>query len=208
MRSFTFQQNTITYKNDTVSKKEVWTEAIRYPDLFRIDFGEINNGNAVIYNGDSSFLFSKSKMVRSAKEENDLLYLLGGMYFYGKDSVLARLGRWNYDLTKTFFTTWQGRKTIVIGAAGAEEKLNQLWYDTKRRVLVRILKFNQGKKEDIQLSRHVRASGNSWTETEVKFYRNDQLLQTEEYFNLGFNPELKADLFAPEKFGDWHWLNK
>lgn len=200
MNSFSFQQNTSVYRNDSLIRKEVWTEAIQYPDLFRMDFGDVKNGNGMLFVGDSSFRFSKSKLVKAAKQENDLIFLLGGMYFYSKDSAILKLQSLNYDLNRSYSTTWQGKKVTVVGASNAEEKVNQLWFENDRKVLVRMFKYEDGSKQEIHFDKHVNLFGKGWTETFVKIFINDKLIQEEEYFNLKANPKLVPDTFNPLKF--------
>ena len=39
MHSFTFNQTTENYRNDSLIRTATWYEAVVYPDKFRIDFG-------------------------------------------------------------------------------------------------------------------------------------------------------------------------
>ncbi len=81
-------------------KTATWHEAIVFPDYFRISFGEVKDGNAVIFIKDSSFNFSKSKLIRKGLRGEDLTFLLGGMYFYPLDTVLIKMQKECYDINK------------------------------------------------------------------------------------------------------------
>ncbi len=202
MSTFSFQQNTTVYKNDSILRKEVWKEAIQYPDKFRMDFGDKQNGNGMLFLSDSAYRFSKGKLVRSTKQENDLIFLLGGIYFFTKDSALAKLAGLGYDVSKSYRTTWQGRTVIVIGATDVNDKMNQLWFDAKRKVLVRMFKYENNSKEEVQFAGHTKLNGKGWTETLVKIFINDALIQQEDYFNMRANPKLNADVFNTGRFNE------
>ena len=58
-RTFSFSQTTEIYRNDSLKRSETWYENIKFPNNFRIDFGDPDSGNAVIFKNDSSYLFRK-----------------------------------------------------------------------------------------------------------------------------------------------------
>lgn len=200
--TFSFQQETKGYRNDSLVSTSIWTEAIEYPAKFRMDIGPLENGNAMLYVNDSSYRFSKGKLVRTAKDENDLIFLLGGMYFYSKESMLEKLAALNYDLSKSYKTKWQGKDVIVVGANNSDENVNQLWFEKDRKVLVRMFKYEDNRKQEVQFDKHVNLIGKTWIETDVKIFINDKLVQTEAYFNLLANPILHQNTFNPEKFAE------
>ena len=93
MHSFTFDQTTEMYRNDSLIKTAEWHEAIVYPDKFRIDFGETKDGNAAIFTKDSVYSFHNGKLMRTSFNDDDLTFILGGMYFYSFDTVNAMLAQ-------------------------------------------------------------------------------------------------------------------
>src|SRR5579862_2593454 len=80
--NFTFVQTTERFKNDSLVNSSIWYEAISYPDKFRIDFGDLRNGDAVIFANDSAYNFGAGTLKSVKADKNDLTFLLGGMYFY------------------------------------------------------------------------------------------------------------------------------
>jgi hypothetical protein len=205
--TFTFNQTTEMYRNDSLKRKETWYEAVKFPHLFRIDFGVPDSGNAVIFKGDSSYDFRRGKLRRTTRDANDLTFLLGGMYFYSFDKVIEKVKTLQYDLQKSFSTTWKGAEVYVIGAASADEKVNQLWIDKKKLVLVRQLKYENNRKEDMWFENHIKLGG-GWTETKVTAYFDEKLFMIEHYHDCKANPQLNDLLFDPTKFGQWHWYKK
>lgn len=104
------------------------------------------------------------------------------------DSVYATLQRNGYDLSVGATTTWQGRKTFVIGAANDKDtSRNQFWVDAEHLYVVRTIVKIGNAFYDVHLSGHQKMN-KGWSETEVKFYRGGQLLQVEKY------RDLKADV--------------
>lgn len=90
-KTFSFNQTTEVYRNDTLKPTETWYENIKFPKDFRIDFGNPGSGNAVIFKNDSSYFFKNGKHAGVRRDENDLIFLLGGMYFYSFDEVITKL---------------------------------------------------------------------------------------------------------------------
>src|SRR5579862_4552411 len=90
-RTFTFVQKTENFRNDSLIKTSTWYEAIMFPDKFRIDFGDISNGDAVIFANDSAYSFRKGVLNSTTADNNDLTFLLGGLYFYPFEKVLEQV---------------------------------------------------------------------------------------------------------------------
>lgn len=202
--SFTFTQTTEVYRNDSVIRKQTWYEAAIFPDRFRIDFSLPDSGNAVIYRGDSAYNFRKGKL-RSVRKQDNLTFLIGGMFFYPFETVAAKMKEQGHDLSKGFETTWKGKPVYVIGANTADERVNQLWIDKEKLCVVRFFKYEGGRKEEGVLENHIKA-GNGWTETKCSFYFDDKLAQVEYYHDFKAGASLDERLFDPKRFGEWHWM--
>lgn len=99
-KNFTFTQTTENYRNDSLVKTATWYEAIVFPDDFRISFGDIRDGNAMIQKKDSVYNFRKGNLVRRTAKGEDLTFMLGGMYFIPFDSVKNRMRKDGYDISK------------------------------------------------------------------------------------------------------------
>ncbi len=205
-RSVRFIQQTERVINDTLTTKETWYETIVYPRSFRIDLGEPDQRNCVIYRNDSAYVFRKGTLSRSRVDSNELLYILGGMYHASNfKEVTIRLSAMHYDLSKSYYTRWRGRDIYVIGAAGISDRANQLWIDWKHYRIVRILKFDNGAPEEIILEGHKRLGHKKWTETRVAFYKSGKLLQRETYTEIVVNDEIDERIFDPAAPWQWHW---
>ena len=202
--TLTFVQTTERYRNDSLINTSTWYDAVMFPDRFRIDFGAPENGDAVIYRGDSVFSFQKKQLKKAGHDKNDLTFLLGGMYFIPFDSVLIQMKELHYNLDRFHEDSWQGRSVYVIGADHADEKQNQLWIDKERLILVRFIKYDDNRKEEGIFEKHIQLAG-GWSETACTFYINDRLIQKEFYRDCKPNADLDPRLFEPASFGQWHW---
>ncbi|MEO6637711.1 MAG: hypothetical protein ABIN25_05515 [Ginsengibacter sp.] len=198
-KTFSFNQTTERYRNDSLASTATWYENIKFPNDFRIDFGNPDSGNAVIYKNDSSYLFRHGKRANARPDENDLIFLLGGMYFYSYDSALARFTKLGYNLDKFREDIWKGKPVYVIGAGKGEDSVNQLWIDKEKLNLVRMIKFHDKEKEEGLFENHVKLNG-GYSESLVYFYVNDKLIQVEKYHDMKADINIDDSIFDPAKF--------
>lgn len=198
--NLSFNQTTERYKNDSLIKSQTWFEHILYPDKLRIDFDSLKSGNGVIFRNDSTYVISKNKLTRSVKNENELIFFLGGMYFVPFDQVLSHFKDLHYDLSKFHEDTWQGKPVYVIGSDKADEKVNQLWIDKEKLVAVRFIKYDGVTKEEGTFDNQVKLK-NAWSETLCKFYVNDHILQVEKYHDVVAGGPIDKSMFEPSLIG-------
>ncbi len=198
-KTFSFNQTTEIYRNDSLKRSETWYEHIKFPIDFRIDFGNPDSGNAVIYKNDSSYFFRNGTRAGARPGENDLLFLLGGMYFYPYDTVIVKMKSYGYDLDKFHEDSWEGTGVYVIGAGKGEDSVNQLWIERENFSPVRMIKYENGNKEEAYFEKHVPLEG-GYTETLVHFFINGKLAQVEKYHDLKGNIEIDPSIFDPVDF--------
>jgi outer membrane lipoprotein-sorting protein len=198
-KTFSFNQTTEIYRNDSLKRSETWYENIKFPYDFRIDFGNPDSGNAVIFKNDSSYSFIKSQKAGVRPNDDDLLFLLGGMYFYPFDEVTVKMKSFGYDLDKFHEDIWKGMPVYVIGANKNQDSVNQIWIEKENFSPVRLLKYENNTKEEALFKNHVKLDG-GFTETLVYFYINDKLIQVEKYHDLRANVEIDSAIFDPENF--------
>jgi hypothetical protein len=199
MKTFNFTQTTQVYRNDSLINTATWYEHVVYPDKFRIDFGDKANGNAAIFTTDSVYHFREGKLVRTTANEDNLTFMLGGMYFYPFDTVKAMYKRYGYDISKSYETTLNHQPVYVIGANNADEKTNQLWIDQQKLVVVKFISYANGEKEEGVFKDH-KQFGNSWSEMACDFYVNEKLIQKETYYDGKANADIDARIFDYKNF--------
>lgn len=181
-QTLAFDQRTTRFDTTGVIRDtSYWYEWISYPDKFRIDFGKKFGGNCVIFKNDSAFNYRNHKLTRKYPDENDLLLLLGGMYFRPVDSVIARLERLGYDLEKITRLTVYGKTVFVVSSA---DNSHQFWVD-KKDLKVLKLKTKMAEKDVLEITFDgFKRTCKGFTETRVVAHKNGKLEQTEEYLNL------------------------
>lgn len=199
-RSLSFNQVTERYRNDSLIKSTVWYERILYPDMLRIDVRSINSGDGIIFRHDSTYVFNNNKITKALKNENELIFFLGGLYFVPFGEVVVHFKLLNYDLTKFHTSTWKGNPVYVIGADKDDEKVNQLWVDQDKLIPVRFLKYEDNTKEEGLFEEHIPLK-NAWSETKCSFYFNDKLLQVEKYHGVVPGGEIDRNIFEPALIG-------
>jgi hypothetical protein len=199
MKSFSFSQTTEMYRNDSLLNTATWYENVVYPDKFRIDFGDKISGNAAIFTKDSVYSFRDKSLTKTSANNENLTFILGGMYFYSLDVIKTILAKMGYDLNKSFEAKFQNNKVYVIGANNANEKTNQLWIDKGKLIVVKFVSFSKGEKEEGIFYNH-KQFGNSWSETACDFYIDGKLIQKEKYLNCRANGNIDLKIFNPYNF--------
>lgn len=191
-RTVTFDQKTLRYDtNHAVSGTSYWYEWISYPDKFRIDYGTKYGGNCVIFRNDSVFNYRDHKLVKSGPDENDLLLLLGGMYFRKFEDVEARLKKKGYPLKRLKSLPLNAGNVYVIG----NDSTNQIWVDkTDLKVVKLKTRVGQNNWLEIMFYDFVK-SCEGFTETRVSAKFNGKLEQTEEYLNLKTGVAIPDSIF-------------
>lgn len=199
MKSFSFTQTTEQYRNDSLINTSTWYENVVFPGNFRIDFGDKTSGNAAIFVNDSVYRFGNAKLVKVTVNDDDLTFLLGGMFFYPLDMVKAKLQRMGYDVSKGYETSLDNKPVYVIGANNADEATSQLWIDKEKLILVKFINFKDGEKEEGVAYDH-KQFGNSWSETSFDFYVNGKIIQKEKYYDCKADVNIDHKIFDPHKF--------
>lgn len=194
-RTMTFTQDTEVYRGDSVYRKSVWYEMVRFPFELRIDVDSIAGGNKTIYKKDSTYRIRNKKLAQAGVDHNPFIFFLGGMYHLPVDSVFSTLRKENYDIKKGAMTVWKGRKTFVVGADHATDSTsNQFWVDAKDLYIVRVVTKLGKDVLDVHLSDHVKLK-KGWSETFVRFYLRGKLIQTEKYRDIKTDMVLGNDVF-------------
>jgi hypothetical protein len=211
-KTVTFVQQTIRKNPQTgVTDTTTWYEALKSPNRLRIDFGDPKVGNGVIYTADSVYLVRGGKLARSAASGNPFLPFVAGVYDQPLDTTLRQIQAYNFDLTKLYTTTWEGRSTYVAGAASFADTISpQFWIDKDRMIIVRmLLHFNPRAPNDVTDIRleDYRPVAGGWLAVNVAMLEGGEVRQKEDYTDWKGNVDLPADFFVAEKWSEvphWH----
>jgi len=204
--AFTFVQETIRFNKDGSPRDtNIWYEAIDYPDRFRIDYGDLSNGDAQLFRRDSAYQFKGGELVKSDYNPQEFLLMKGGLYHYETEEVLEKLEAYGYN-TKAFHASqWDSRPIWVLGAEAGDLSSPQFWIDAEHFYLVRrISKLKDGRQLDVHYEDHISGNG-GWVEQVVKFYVDGRYVQLENYKQIDTAPDLPPGIFDPRQFGGQHW---
>ena len=92
---------------------------------------------AVVYAGDSLFVWRGDSILTRAATRNILLVIGFDVYRQAPETTLAVLEAEHFRMTPVREDTWQGRAVYVIGAAAGDLHSHQLWIDKERLLFVR-----------------------------------------------------------------------
>ncbi len=202
-RTLTFTQRTERPDRDT----ETWYEALA-PGRLRIDIAPLDSMNAVIFRGDSLYVFRSGQPVGGRPFFHPLLLLLDDVYFAEPSESAAKLRENGFDLDLMHHDEWQGHPVYVVGAVEGDSVSNQFWVDTNRLITLRVIQKSDedgSHRDDTWIGGH-RAIGGGWAETEVLFHRDGELLQRESYSDLHAGMDLEPGLFAVDAYRPPTWM--
>ncbi|HEX4681601.1 MAG TPA: hypothetical protein VH277_02765, partial [Gemmatimonadaceae bacterium] len=116
-----FVQKTTAYRPDGSRVISTWYESLRqtpaYVTQLRIDMGDLDAGNGVLYTADSTWVVRGGKMTGTRPGGNEFLPLIEGVYMQPVDTTARQIAAMHVELGRTMRTTWQGRPTTVIGVS-------------------------------------------------------------------------------------------
>jgi len=204
LKSFTFTQKTIRFKDGKPQDTSIWYEAIQYPDLFRIDFGSKEKANINLCRNDSLYALRDGEIVFAGEEIQEFL-IEGGLYFLQIEESLRKLKARGIDVSKFHETKYEGRPTYVIGTAKKDRSAPQIWFDKERRYVVwRLSKLKKGSIMEVRYDDFKKING-YWIESTVDFLIDGEMVQKEKYKNIDTNPELVPEIFKRTSFMDYYW---
>jgi hypothetical protein len=199
-KSYTFSQKNKHYKNDSLTGASEWYEAIEFPDKFRIDFGDKSKGNFVIFKNDSLFRYSTFELKKAIPDTNNLLLLIGGMYYRELNDVLLRLQKASYQTQIVSKQKFKKQKVYVIGALKGDTLSNQIWVSKKNYRVVRIIeRMDATHTMDMTFDAFTKHC-HGYVETAVTFKNNGKIEQVEVYYDIKTVEVFGDEVFNPKKF--------
>lgn len=196
-KAYTFSQKNTHYRNDSMIGNSDWHEAIEFPDKFRINFGDSLKENFVIFKNDSSYNYRNFELKKVSYNSNNLLLLLGGMYYRNLDDVIKRLDKENYNTNVLSHQKIGKERFYVIGAFRDDTLSNQIWVSKKNLRIVKIIeKWENGDTMDMRFEAY-QPNCKGFVETKVSFRRNGKLEQVEEYYNIKTVDSFPEKMFNP-----------
>lgn len=204
LKTFTFQQKTIRYKNNSPIDTSIWHEAMSYPKSFRLDL-KAHSGDFNTYRSDSVYIFRNGYEVDKRFEIQPFMLMTHGYKHYATDSTIMLLNGLGVDTALFHERKYRGYQIYVIGANLGDTTKPQVWLDVNRRVVLRqFIDDNKNGVIDVRFVHYKKMNG-IWIEFYLEFYRSKELMQTEEYYNVKVNPKLNMEIFNPKKETIEYW---
>jgi hypothetical protein len=212
--TLTFVQKTTSTRQDGTKNVTTWYESLRHTSAngvqLRIDVGDPNAGNGVLYTPDSSWRVREGKLVAANASGNEFLPLIEGVYVQPIAQTVREIKKMNVDLSSVRAAEWRGRPVWVVGASTASDTTSpQFWVDQKQNVVVRaIVRFSPTVLADIDLGGYVNV-GAAMLATKIVLSVGGKVFQDEEYSDWKVDVPLPAALFD---IASWntapHWAKK
>ncbi len=201
---FSFTQDAIFYRNDSVIKTEVWHEVGSFPGQLAIKFDKKDSKDGVLFSGKKIYSIKDGVAKEPKPFIHDLLLVGFDVYFLKPERTIQLLDSLGYNLKSLHIDEFEGRKVYVIGAEGGDDKTPQFWIDAERFYMHRIVYKKKDKITDCVFGDYVKTEG-YWVAKKISFKSNGQLQVIEKYYDLKFPKTLDQNIFDPNKFAETKW---
>ena len=210
--TLTFTQKTTMRGQDGTDHEQTWYETLSHTAAgtkLRIDFGNLSDGNGVIYTPDSSFRVRGGKLQASTASGNEFLPLIEGVYVQPVAKTVKELGQMKADLSRVRAGTWEGKPVWIVGAASeADTTSPQFWVDTDRKLLQRmIISIGEGQPPlDVHLGGYEKVGNGAWLATKIEMFQSGVRRQAEDYSGWKVDAPVDPALFEPAQWSTAkHW---
>jgi hypothetical protein len=207
-RTFTFVQQSTTYRPDGTTERETWLEAASVPGRLRIDVGPREGGTGVIYARDSVFVVRADSVTRAAPGLNALLLLGFDVYAAAPAKIEAGLRGLGFETGRFREDEWDGRPMYVVGAEPGDLHTRQFWVEKDRLLFVRMLEPDRRdptRTSEMRFNKY-RPLGGRWIAPEVEFLVDGKRVFLEEYEEVRADLPLDEALFDPHQWRTApHW---
>jgi hypothetical protein len=202
-RSLTFEQQSITHKPDGTTSTETWYEALLLPGKLRIDIGEHQSGNGMLFANNHLSIFRDGKLASERDYIHPLLVLGFDVYLQPPDATMQELKDLHLDLASFHEDSLEGRPAYVVGAKQGDLQTMQFWIDKERLYFVRLIQpdpKDPTHPKDIRFEDYKRVEGGGWVAEHVAVMVDGKLVFEEKYSDVKVNPPLKEGFFDAQHF--------
>lgn len=203
-KHFSFTQDAIFYRNDSVIKTEVWHEIGSFPGYLAIKYDTKDSKNGVIFAVNKVYGIKDGVAKEPRTFIHDLILVGFDLYFLKPEHSSHLLDSLGYNLKDMHTDVFEGRKVYVVGAQAGDEKTPQFWIDAERLYMHRIIYKRKDNITDCVFGDYEKVDGN-WVSKKVTFKNNGKLQLIEKYYDLKFPKTLDPDTFNPGKFTQVKW---
>jgi hypothetical protein len=206
-RTLTFVQKTTLIGSSGVPTVQTWYEAMSLPGRLRIDYGNPEAGNGLLFRADSNYQFSGGRLGRTAAGWNELLVLGFDVYAQPPDVTISVLRNIGFNMSRLRTDNLDGKAVYVVGATSRNDSTSkQFWVEREHLLFVRLQERQaSGRQSDIRFGDYVPA-GNGWVARQVFQVIDGRLRLREDYTNVKADVPLDPALFDPKQWSTVkHW---
>jgi hypothetical protein len=167
-RTMTYIQTARLMGQSGQNSDQSWYVAQSLPGRLRIDYGNPELGNGIMFHADTSFQFSNGRQVRTGSGWNELFLMTQDVYTQPPQVTASVLRSLGYQMSRLRTATFDGKSAYIIGSTSSTDSASkQFWVDRDRLLLVRIRERRpDGQFSDIQVGDFVPA-GNGFIAKQV-----------------------------------------
>jgi len=203
----TFRQTTTITRGTTTPSTQTWYEALSMPGRLRIDFGNPEAGNGLLYRHDSIYNISAGRVTSADTGFNPLLVLGFDVYSQPPEQTISILRHLGYQMSRMHSASLDGKAAYVVGATTTLDSTSkQFWIERDRLLFVRSRERNSsGQQSEVRFIDYVPA-GSGWVARQVWQTIGGNPRLHEEYADIKSDVPLDSMLFDPRQWGTVkHW---
>lgn len=202
-KTLSFTQNNTLYSARGSATNSQWRQHISLPGRLRIDYLPLTQRSGVLFDGSRVHTFDNGRAIDAQPGMNAQLLVTADVYALPVERSSQLLDSLGFDLSKLRRDTWEGQAAYVVGAAAGDSTTSQLWIDTVKLVMVRMVqKERRGTRDivtDVRFGKFADFSG-SPIATEVTQYRDGRLVFREQLVDVRVNDAIPEATFDPTKW--------
>jgi hypothetical protein len=207
--NLTFVQSTTLFSpSGGTPTTQTWYETISLPGHLRIDYGNPQAGNGLLYNADNNYQFINGTLSRSANGWSETNVLTQAVYAQPPEVTISVLRSLGYQMSRLRIATFEGKSSYIVGSAtNSDTSSKQFWVERDRLVLVRMMeKRPDGNFTEVRLGGYTEV-GTGWIAKQVVQLSGGRPRLLEQVSNITADIDLDPALFDPKQWSTArHWV--
>lgn len=199
-----FEQYTAFYKDDSLLKKEIWTECISAPGKIVIKYGGKKSNSGMLFANDTMYSFDNGQMVDKQRQIHDLIVLGFDVYLQPIKKTFAQLRELGYNIDIARIDSFDNRQVYVVGAPKNDDTTAQFYIDKENLYFLKLMKKKGNRIREIQFKNYKKIEG-YWVATQIIFLTNGKVDMIEDYFDIKIYNSVDESIYKPENFSKAYW---
>lgn len=205
--SISYIQTTTLLAQSGANSDQSWYVAAAVPGRLRIDYGNPDLGNGLLFRADTTYYFNGGRLARTGMGWNELAILTQDVYRQSPELTISVLRSLGFQMSRLRTSNFDGRTAYVVGSSSSTDSTSkQFWIERERLLLVRVReKRGEGRFADIRIGDFVPA-GNGWIARQTYQMENGVARLHQQSTQFKVDPPLDPALFDAKTFSTVrHW---